>query len=289
MLTWIRKKSTGLFMTFVMILLIAAFALWGVGDYITQSGNDTLATVNGETISYTEYVNQFANYRQNMIAQFGEGFDPSYFDSPILRRNYLESMINSELVRQVAIDNGFTVTAEEIRRTLEEAPAFKDENGQFDKTLYAAFLSQTNQSAQMLQMKIAQEQAGSALNGIFDQSSFVTPYETKQMALLNKQTRDIEYLTISADKFTADVEVTDEEIEAYYNDNSAQYMTEEMVSVNYIELKAEDVAAGIEIGEAEALEYYENNKEASDCQFIINPKIKKLTRQFQDKLKNNRI
>ncbi len=260
MLTWIRKKSTGLFMTIVMILLIAAFALWGVGDYITQSGNDSLATVNGEKISYTEYVNQFANYRQNMMSQFGEGFDPSYFDSPILRRNYLESMINSELVRQVAVDNGFTVTAEEIRQTLEVAPAFKDENGQFDKTLYAAFLSQTNQSAQMLQMKIAEEQAGQALNGIFDQSSFVTPYETKQMAQLNKQTRDIEYVTISPDKFLADVEVSDDEINAYYNDNSAQYMTDEMVSVSYIELKAEEVAAGIEIDEADALAYYEDNK-----------------------------
>jgi len=251
-----------MFMTIVMILLIAAFALWGVGDYITQSGNDTLVTVNGESISYTEYANQFANQRQQMMAQFGEGIDPSVFDSPVMRRNFLESMINNELVRQVALDNGYTVTAEEIRQTLEEAPAFKDENGQFDKSLYAAFLSQTNQSAQLLQMKIAQEQAGQALNGIFDQSSFVTPHETNRMALLNKQTRDIEYVTISPDKFIEGIEVTDEEIESYYNDNSSQYMTEEMVSVNYIELKAEDVADGIEIPEADALEYFENNKGA---------------------------
>ncbi|VAW44010.1 hypothetical protein MNBD_GAMMA02-557 [hydrothermal vent metagenome] len=293
MLTWIRNKSTGLFMTIVMILLIAAFALWGVGDYISQSGNDSLATVNGVTISNTEYVNQFASYRQNMISQFGEGFDPSYFDSPILRRNYLESMINSELVRQVAIDNGFTVTAEEIRQTLEEAPAFKDENGQFDKTLYAAFLSQTNQSAIMLQMKIAQEQAGQALNGIFDQSSFVTPFEAKQMALLNKQTRDIEYLTISPDKFIEGVEVTDAEIDSYYNDNSAQYMTEEMVSVMYIELKAEDVAGSIEIAEADALEYYESNRSAyglpeqrKTAHILVNEgdDAEQLLQEIQDKL-----
>ena len=32
-------------------------------------------------------------------------------------------------------------------------------------------------------------------------------------------------------------------------------------------------------------EYYDNNKEASYCQFIINPKIKKLSTYFQDKLK----
>lgn len=34
-------------------------------------------------------------------------------------------------------------------------------------------------------------------------------------------------------------------------------------------------------------EYYDNNKEASYCQFIINPKIKRLNTHFQDKLKQN--
>ncbi|MCB1584121.1 MAG: SurA N-terminal domain-containing protein [Xanthomonadales bacterium] len=261
MLTWIRKKSSGLFMTIVMGILILAFALWGVTDYIAQSGNDKLATVNGETISFTDYNTQFNRYRQNMMNQFGEGFDPSYFDSPVLKRNFLESMINSELVRQVARDNGYTVTPQEIRQTIEQTPAFKDENGQFDKTLYAAFLTQTNQSAQLLQMKIEEEQAGQALNDVFDTTSFVTPFEKQQMAMLNKQTRDINYITITPKQFIDQVEVSDEEIETYYNDNSSQYMTEEQVAVNYIELNAQDVANSIEISEADALEHFEKNKE----------------------------
>ncbi len=261
MLTWIRKKSSGLFMTIVMGVLIFAFALWGVTDYIAQSGNDKLATVNGETISFVDYNNQFNTYRQNMMSQFGEGFDPSYFDSPILKRNFLESMINSELIRQVAKDNGYTVTPQEIRQTIEQAPAFKDENGQFDKSLYAAFLVQTNQSAQLLQMKIQEEQAGQALNDVFDTTSFVTPFEKEKMAKLNKQTRDINYINIAQQPFIEQVEVSDEEIETYYNDNSTQYMTEEQVSVNYIELDAQNVATSIEISEAEALEHFEQNKE----------------------------
>jgi len=107
-------------MTIVMGILILAFALWGVGDYFAQSSNDTLATVNGETITYTEYNSQFNNYRNNMLSQFGEGFDPSFFDTPMMRRNFLESMINSELVKQLAMNNGYTITAEEIRSTIEQ-------------------------------------------------------------------------------------------------------------------------------------------------------------------------
>ena len=249
-------------MTIVMILLIAAFALWGVGDYFTQSSNDTVATVNGEIISYTEFNRQFNNQRQQMLSQYGEGIDPSLFDSPMMRRNYLESMINAELVRQVAVDNGYTVTADEIRRTIQEAPAFRDENGQFDKALYAAYLSQTNQSAQLLQMRLADEQAGQALNGIFSTSAFITPFEEEKMAYLNKQTRDIEYITISPSNFLDQVSVTDDEIQTYFDDNSAQYMTEELVSVNFIELKADELAQEIEVAEADALNYFEQNKQS---------------------------
>ncbi len=96
---------------------------------------------------------------------------------------------------------------------------------------------------------------------MFDQSSFVTPLEAEQMALLNKQTRSVEFITIPASKFTESIEVTDEEINAHYETNSALYMTEEMISVNYIELKAEDVAAKIDIDEADALQFYEDNKD----------------------------
>ena len=39
------------------------------------------------------------------------------------------------------------------------------------------------------------------------------------------------------------------------------------------------------VAEDDHQEYYDNNKEASYCQFIINPKIKKLTTHFKDKLK----
>ena len=56
--------------------------------------------------------------------------------------------------------------------------------------------------------------------------------------------------------------VTNAEVDIYYNENSAQYMTDEMVSVNYIELTAEDVADSIDVSEAAALEKYEDNKES---------------------------
>ena len=261
MLTWIRDKSTGLFMTIVMGILILAFALWGVGDYFSQSSSDSLAKVNGETITYSDYSNQFATYRQNMLSQFGDQLQPDFFDSPMMRRNFLESMINSELYRQAAIKNGYTVTAEQIRSILSEVEIFQNADGQFDRELYAGYLAQTNQSAQSLQARIINEEAGQAVNKLFDDTAFMTQTEAKNIAVLRNQTRDFDYFLIESNQFSDEVTVTEDEIKDYYDSNSDQFMTEEMVKVDYIELDAEQVASQINVTDQDALADYESNKQ----------------------------
>ena len=112
-----------------------------------------------------------------------------------------------------------------------------------------------------MQQQIVESQASAAIFNVVSESSVLTPLEAKKMAMLNKQSRDIEYVTIATEPFKADMEVTEEEIESHYQANSAQYMTEEMVSVNYLELDAEEVANNIDVSEEAALEYYERNKD----------------------------
>ncbi len=248
-------------MTIVMGILILAFALWGVGDYFSQSSSDSLATVNGETITYSDYSNQFATYRQNMLSQFGDQLQPDFFDSPMMRRNFLESMINSELYRQAAFKTGYTVTAEQIRSILSDVEIFQNADGQFDRELYAGYLAQTNQSAQALQARIINEEAGQAVNTLFDETAFMTPSEAKNIALLRNQTRDFDYFLIEAGQFNDEITVSDEEIQAYYDENTDQFMTEEMVKVDYIELDAEQVAQQIDVTDQDALTYYEENKQ----------------------------
>ncbi|WP_154223630.1 SurA N-terminal domain-containing protein [Marinicella rhabdoformis] len=260
MLTWIRKKSSGLLMTFVMGLLILAFAMWGVQDYFTQSSNDAVAVVNGEKISINEYSQQFSQYRQNLMNQFGEGFDPSYFESPMMKRNFLESMINNELFKQAAADSGYVVTASEIRAIIEDAATFKDASGKFSPELYASFLSQTNQSATILQGKITDGLIATAINDAVDLTNFVTPAEQKSIAALNLQTRNFDYVVVSPQPFLESIELSDEDIKTYYDNHHDQYMTEPQVAVDYIELNAETVAADIQISEQEALEDFEKNK-----------------------------
>ncbi len=67
-------------------------------------------------------------------------------------------------------------------------------------------------------------------------------------------------LLVAGDNFKESVEVSEEEIQNFYDANSDQFMTQEMVKVDYIELDAEQVAAEIAVADEDALAYYEENK-----------------------------
>lgn len=248
-------------MTLMMGFLIVAFALWGVQGYFSQSANNELASVNGEEISLNEYNNRLSQQRQTMLNRFGNSIDPSYFESAMFKRNLLESMINSRLLRQMAIDNDFVVTDTEIKSVIEAAPSFKNEQGQFDKQLYAAFLTQTNQSAAYLQQQIRQGLFDTAVNDTIETTAFVTAKEQQKMASLNNQTRDFDYVLLKPSDFIAQVQIDQQQIEQHYNENQNNYMTPEQVSVDYIRINADDIAKEIEVDDQQALQYFEDNKD----------------------------
>lgn len=249
-------------MMLLMGFLIVAFALWGVQGYFSQSANSELASVNGEEISLGEYNDRLNQQRQSMLNRFGDSIDSSYFESTMFKRNLLESMINSKLLRQMAANTGFVVTDAEIKSVIQEAPSFKNEQGEFDKNLYAAFLTQTNQSAAYLQQQIKQGLFDTAVNDTIETTAFITVKERQKLASLNNQTRNFDYVLIKPNNFIEQVKLEPSETEQHYKENQGSYMTPEKVSIDYIRINADNIAKEIEIGDQEALQYFEDNKQA---------------------------
>ena len=65
-------------------------------------------------------------------------------------------------------------------------------------------------------------------------TAFITAREAEQVAKLEQQRRDYAYTTITRSEMEKTIELNDEQIETYYQDNSSQYRTEEQVKVEYI-------------------------------------------------------
>jgi len=104
-------------------------------------------------------------------------------------------------------------------------------------------------------------------------------FATHDPTTLNRQGNDVGTQYRSAIFYHSDKQKKDaEEIMKFLKDKNV-FNDDIVTEINKFDVfyKAED----------DHQEYYDNNKEASYCQFIINPKINKLKAHFLDKLKQD--
>ncbi len=263
MLEKIREGSKGIVAQVILGLVILTFAVSGVSSYFANNSDQSVAVVNGEEISRAKFDQSYQNERARMQQQFGDMFsslaaDPEYMNN--FRNSVLERLIDETLMKQQANTLGLKISDATLKKTITEMTEFQID-GVFNNERYNALLRQNNltpnQFGDILREQFARNQLMIGLAG----SEFALPGELKALMTLQQQNRDIEYVTIKAADFAAQVEITDEKLNEYYQLNQAAYATPEQVSLQYVELNSSELAKTIEVSDADVTAYYEANKD----------------------------
>ena len=262
MLEKIREESQGFWAKVILGLVIITFALAGVGSYLNTRGDEPIAEVNGEEISVAAFEAAYQQARNRMEQQYGQQFSVLAADANYLktfRQQILEQMISERLLDQATAEMGLRVSEERVNREIVAIPDFQVE-GKFDNQRYNDLLRlngrQPAEFKATLRAQLTRQQLISAVTG----SEFALGYEVNQLLALQQQQRDVRVATVNAEQFVGSIEVTDADIEDYYQANLASYDTEEKVAVQYIELALDDLMAGIEISDADVETYYSANQ-----------------------------
>ncbi|MEP4891441.1 MAG: SurA N-terminal domain-containing protein [Aliiglaciecola sp.] len=265
MLEKIREGSQGTWAVVILGLVILSFVFAGVGGYVSSSSN-AAASVNGSEISQTTFDRAYQNERARMEAQYGESFSILAADSAYLsqfRRNIIDRLIADKLMEQAAEEIGLRVSEEQVLKSIASMPEFQVGQS-FDNERFKATLRQIgfqpSTFKDYLRSEMTRQQFVSAMLG----SEFSLESEASKILALQFQTRDIQYFTVASSGFSDSVEISDQDIEVYYQQNLTQFDTQEKVSLEYIELNADDLMAGIEVTDEEVEDLY--NRSSNDFQ-----------------------
>ncbi|SES83742.1 SurA N-terminal domain-containing protein [Thalassotalea agarivorans] len=264
MLESIRENSQGVVAKSILGLVILTFAVAGVGSYTSQV-DTSVATVNGVKITQSEFDRAFQAQRNRMQQQFGEMFDTLSSDANYmanLRNNVLDNLINEALIDQNSNDLAIRVSDEKLKQAIREMPEFQVD-GSFDNDRYLALIQQAGffQSSDFrdyLRVEMTRRQLTQSLLS----TEFDLPYRQELTSALQNQKRNIRYAVIDAEQFKAQVEVTDEEVSAFYQDNQDRFQNQEQVKVDYVVLSVNDYAQDVVVSDEEISAYYEENIEA---------------------------
>lgn len=104
-----KKSSIFKIITIVVVLALVAFGVWFfMGNNVAAS----VATVNGEEISKSEFNDRLENVKNNFAAQGGDVSNPEAVAA--VEKEVLQSLINETLLLQAAEEAGIVVTSEEV-------------------------------------------------------------------------------------------------------------------------------------------------------------------------------
>ncbi len=251
MLQKIRDRLTGGYAIAFLALLAIPFAFFGISYDFT--GGAYAAKVNGVEISSARLQNE---YLQQLTQFTEEGTEIPDNLRPLIRRSVLSNLIRETLVNQHVAEAGYRIGDPMVAEYIQGIPEFQVD-GRFSRDRYYTWLQERGLSpvefeeSQRNSLRLQQFQRGHAA------TAFVTPAEYRRYLNLYGEQRRAAVATFEVDAIAEEVEPTDEEIVAYYEEHAAEFQSPESVDVRYVEVDRRELRNRVDIDEQDLREYYE--------------------------------
>ena len=240
-------------------IICVPFALVGINSYFGNHGPDYAAKVNGEKISYNSFQNAYQQSRAQIAQSFGGRLPEGLNLGSIVNNQAMDTVVRQEVLRQSVDGNGFAVGDDHLAEELVAVEAFSV-NGAFDKDLYSRQLQSMGVSPSEFEEQFRTDLLLNQFRQGVVSSGFALKDENEALQALRNQKRAVSTIALDTQAKAETIEVTDEEVSAYYDANTASFNNPEKVKVEYIEVKTDDVKETLEVSDEDLEAYFEQNK-----------------------------
>ena len=260
MLEFIRERAKGIVAWVIVGLIAIPFALWGINNYFTGPSKVVVAEVNGEEIDASEFLRMYQRQKQQLQQQFGDLFE-QLVDDKELRRQILDRLIEMKLIQQWTQSHGMAISDAQLAMVIQSAPIFLDEQGQFDQKKYEQILAANGLSVaqfeQLQRLSLLEQQ----YRNLTAASALALPVELDQLVALQQQQRQIGWLVFDMKPYLAQVQLTDEDLKAYYEAHKEEFIEPEKVIAEYVLLDKRTLAKQVKPTQDELERFYQDNQD----------------------------
>lgn len=245
----------------ILAIIILPFAFFGVDSYFRDSATGaTVAKVGDSEISQQEFQDALRE-RQDQLRNMGGGrIDAALLDSPELRFSVLEGLIRQRLLIRQGLKNGITVTDEQLRAYISQAPIFHGEDGKFSMTRYEQYLKAQNQNAAMFENRVRHDLVLMQMSEAYQQSSFVSRSVAERLHRITEEQREVSRVVIPSDKYAPLVKIEPDAAQKYYDSNQDEFRIPEQARIEYVALSIESLMPQIQVDPADVKKYYDEHQ-----------------------------
>ena len=251
----------------LLVIFILPFAFFGIQGIILNAGKSNYALkVNGVEISKAEVDRAINAQRDAMVQRMGGKIDPSFFTDEMLRPRVIQMLVQKQLLAQAVKDEGLFVSGDSIKQYVRNMPQFKDEKGEFSQQKLEMLLARAGYTMTKFFDELSTGMVADQLQQGIGTSAFVTGPELKALIQLDGQKRDLTYTSLKLAPFLEKAEAGDDAVAKYFEENKAQYRTQEKVKIRYLTFKADDFAKDVSVSDNDLVAEYDSYVKSIDDQ-----------------------
>jgi peptidyl-prolyl cis-trans isomerase D len=248
----------------ITIVIGLIFALTGTGSlFISTPDSESALIVNGDEISEREVLQAIARERSRILSS-SPNTDRALLDDQALRPQVMAQLVGKEVLIQAANQQSLGVAPSLINELILDVEQFQTDGVfDEDRFRYAIRNQGYASSTKFTEMLADQFLLEQLSDGILN-TSFVTSDEVASLIAMADQTRSYEFARLAYKPFKDAVNLSEAQITEYYDDNKQAYMTERKLSVEYIELNADMLLASQSVSDEQVQARFEQEAESAD-------------------------
>ena len=243
MLQSIRDGSRSWGAKIIIGVMVAAMALFGVESLFSIFGDDPneVASVNGEPI-----MRQQVELEVQRALRSGQ-VPPE--QERALRNDVLDQLITQQLLTRYAEDGGVFVSDAQLDQMIVGLPEFHDQDGRFSAEIFRNRLAGAGYTPVAFREELRADIKRQHLQQGLAFSDFSLENEQERLAELQRQQRSFRYVLLDTDDVTVEADVTDAQMQAYFDANQARFERPEQVRVEYVLVDRQAMAENVEVDE----------------------------------------
>lgn len=259
MLNAMRRASKGFLAKLLIALLVLSFAVWGISDFVNQVDPTEVARAGDTPVSTNEFARLYQRELARIAQARGTGLTPDQAMAQGVPQQILQTLVTDALQVDAARKLGIDIGDERLAERIRNVPAFAGSDGEFDRALFDLIL-QENRYTEGEFIEVERERAVQELwvNGLLGGYSAPTPYLSAFNRFVN-QTRQIAWFELTEDALGPIPSPSDEELRAFYEENTSLFRAPERRAFSYVTLSAEALAEPEAVSADAVRRFYERD------------------------------
>jgi len=257
------RDNTRLMLGLLVLLIIPSFVFFGIEGYKGFDGpeNRKVASVAGQKITQAEWDAGHRRQVDNLRRQM-PNVDAAVLEGPQARYESLEQIVRQRVLLTVAQEEHLAVSDARLQREILGNPQLatvRRPDGSVDLDAYRALLSAQGYTPESFESAVRQDLLLRQVLGRVGDSTLASSSAADAALRVVFQERRVRMQVFKASDFLKGVSPTDEQVQAYYQQNPSEFQTVEQADIEYVVLDAARLRESLAVSADEVRKFYQDN------------------------------